>query len=547
MHNVMSDRITALYERLSREDELSGASNSITNQQEILEKYAKDNGFSNIRHFTDDGYSGVSFTRPAFMEMMELAEQGKIGTIIVKDHSRLGRNRLIVGQLLEEDFDRLDVRYIAIMDNIDTAHGLSDFLPVQDVFNEMHAKNTSQKVRAVFKNKGNSGKRLTTNPPYGYMKNPDNKDEWIVDEVAAEIVKRIYALCIDGIGPTQIAKRLTAEEIPTPSEHMWSTGRKPTDTTAIPCRWTPRSTADILDRMEYIGHTVNFRSTTKSFKNKATIKFAKEDWKIFEDTHEPIIDKETWEVVQNLRKNKRRPNRTGKVSMFSGLLFCADCGAKLYYCTAKDFKENQHHFTCSTARKGQNCSTHFIREVVLKDIVLDNFLAVMEQIKADEQKFARKMMDKSTADQRKTLAKKRREVEQTDKRIADLNVLFTRIYEDNVLGKISDEQFQLLSTNYTNEQSELREKSATLTAELETEQEQTEGIEKFIAKVRKLTKPKELTAEIVHEFIEKVVIHQSVKLDGKQRTQQIEIHYNGVGIVEDDSDTTKPNSKENAA
>jgi len=544
----MSDKkITALYCRLSRDVEPAGESNSITNQKEILETYTKDNGFTNIRFFVDDGFSGVGFTRPGFMEMMELAESGKVSTIIVKDHSRLGRNRLIVGQLLEEDFVRLGVRYIAIMENIDTANGLSEFLPIQDYFNEMHARNTSQKVRATFKNKGNSGKRLTTNPPYGYMKNPDNKEEWIVDEVAAEVVKRIYQLCIEGLGATQIAKKLSAEKVPTPSEHLRNTGRKQTQVTLVPCRWAARATADILDRMEYIGHTVNFRSTTKSFKDKTTIDLPKEDWKIFENTHEPIIEKETWEVVQNLRKGKRRQNREGKISMFSGMLFCVDCGAKLYYCTAKDFGESQHYFTCSTARCGRGCTTHFIREVALKDIVLENLQSVLREVKCNEEKFARKMMDKSTADQRKELAKKRREVEQIDKRIAELNILFTKVYEDNALGKISDEQFQLLSNNYTNEQTELREKSKKLTAELEIEQEQTDGVEKFIAKVRNVTEPKELTPELVHEFIEKIVIHQSEKVSGKQRTQKIIIYYNGVGIIEDDTNTSKSKSKENAA
>jgi len=543
----MSDELTALYERLSKDDENSGESNSIKNQKDILEKYAKDNGFSNIRHFSDDGFSGVSFTRPAFMEMMELAEQGKIKTIIVKDHSRLGRNRLIVGQLLEEVFERLGIRYIAILDNIDSAKGLSEFLPIQDYFNEMHARNTSQKVRATFKNKGNSGKRLTTNPPYGYMKNPNNKEEWIIDEPAAEVVKRIYQLCIDGFGPTQIAKKLTADNMPTPSQHTENAGRK-TCATSVASRWSPRATADILDRMEYIGHTVNFRSTTKSFKDKTTIDLPKEEWKIFENTHPAIIDSETWEVVQNLRKNKRRQNREGKISMFSGLLFCADCDKKLYYCTAKDFGETQHFFTCSTYRKNVDmCQTHFIREFALKEIVLENLLSVLKEVKCNEEKFARKMMDKSTADQRKALAKKRREVEQAEKRITELNVLFTKVYEDNALGKISDEQFKLLSENYTREQSELREKSAKLTAELETEQEQTEGIEKFITKVRNLTEPKELTAELVNEFIEKIVIHQSVKSADKKRTQEIIIYYNGVGIIEDDTGTSKSKSKENAA
>lgn len=263
-----NDRITALYCRLSRDDEQLGESNSITNQKSILSKYAENNNFKNIKFFVDDGYSGTSFTRPAFMEIMELAEQGQIGTIIVKDHSRLGRNRLIVGQLLEEDFVRLNVRYIAIMDNIDTDKGLNDFLPIQDWFNEMHAKNTSQKVRAVFKNKGNSGIPLTTFLPYGYIKDPNNKDKWLVDEPAAEVVRKIYNLCIQGYGTTQIARKLKEDGIMTPTEYYRSLGRKsPTKVQEVKNFWNADTVNNILDRQEYIGDTVNFRSTQRSFKD----------------------------------------------------------------------------------------------------------------------------------------------------------------------------------------------------------------------------------------------------------------------------------------
>jgi len=313
----------------------------------IVEKYTKENGFKNTKFFIDDGYSGVSFTRPAFMELMELAEAGKIETIIVKDHSRLGRNRLVVGQLLEEDFVRLSVRYIAIMDNVDTKNGLSDFLPGQDWFNGMHAKNTSKKVRAVFQNKGMSGKPLTTVIPYGYKKNEANPDEWLVDEKAAEVVRKIFRLCVEGYGPTQTANILFSEDIPTLTEYWQSQGRKTSALPAVPHKWAARTVADILERQEYIGDTVNFRSTTRSFKDKTKIERPKDEWKIFENTHEAIIDRETWELVQTLRTNKRRPNRTGEVSMFSGLLYCGDCGETLYYSVTNNYSREQAYFFCS--------------------------------------------------------------------------------------------------------------------------------------------------------------------------------------------------------
>lgn len=297
MKQLESDKITALYSRLSRDDELSGESNSITNQKSILSKYANENNFQNIKFFVDDGYSGTTFTRPAFMEIMELAEQGKIGTIIVKDHSRLGRNRLIVGQLLEEDFVRLNIRYIAIMDNIDSSKGLNDFLPIQDWFNEMHAKNTSQKVRAVLKNKGESGISLANNVPYGYKKDESDKAKWQVDETSAKIVKEIFNLFIQGHGTFEIARILRERKILTPSEYNASISRNSINQ-EYQYKWCGATVAGILDRQEYIGDTVNFKSTTRSYKDKTRINLPKEDRKIFKNTHEPIIDEYTWNIAK---------------------------------------------------------------------------------------------------------------------------------------------------------------------------------------------------------------------------------------------------------
>lgn len=304
-----------------------------------MERYAKENHLPNPCFFADDGYSGVSFTRPAFMEIMDLAEQGKIGTIVTKDHSRLGRNRLIVGQLLEEDFVRLDVRYIAIMENIDTAKGVSDIVPMQDLFNEWHAKNTSDKVKRVMQSRGCSGVPLTVHLPYGYKKSAEDKTHWLIDEPAAEVVRKIFQMCVNGLGPTQIARQLKAEEIPTPSEYLHSRGvNHPTKPPIVPHNWITSTVVHILERQEYVGDTVNFRSCRRSFKLKQRVDRPQEDWKIFPNTHPPIIDRETFALVQQLRQHRRRPTKSGIVSIFSGLLYCADCGEKLYYSCTNNYK-----------------------------------------------------------------------------------------------------------------------------------------------------------------------------------------------------------------
>ena len=529
--NKQSEKITALYCRLSRDDEQEGTSGSIKNQQSILEKYAKDNGFKNTRVFVDDGWSGTTFARPAFTEIMELAEKGMIGTLIVKDHSRLGRNRLVVGQLLEEGFDSLGVRYIAIMDNIDTAKGISDLVPMQDLFNEWHAKNTSQKVRNVFKNKGMSGVPLTTNPPFGYMKNPDNTKEWIVDEEAAKTVRQIFTLCVEGLGPTQIAKRLKAAKVPTPTEYWISIGRNCSKPPAVPYNWCADTVANILSKQEYCGDTVNFRSTTKSFKNKTKIERPQEEWKIFPNTHQAIINREVFELVQELRQHRRRPTKSGIVSWFSGLLYCADCGEKLYYSVTNNYKREQAYFFCSSFRKNSDeCSAHYIREKVVMENVLESMRRILLNVQAFEKEFARKQMECYSEDKKRELAEKRRELNKAKKRITEIDGLIQKLYEDNAIGKISDERYATLSISYEEEQRGLKAALPDMETYLETETDKTESLQRFIDKVKRITEIKELTAELVHEFIDKIVVHAPRYLDGK-RVQLIDIYYNGVGIL----------------
>ncbi len=525
------DKITALYCRLSRDDEQDGLSGSIKNQQAILEKYAQENGFKNTRVFIDDGWSGTNFARPAFTEIMELAEKGRIDTLIVKDHSRLGRNRLIVGQLLEEGFDSLGVRYIAIMDNIDTAKGISDLVPMQDLFNEWHAKNTSQKVRNVFKSKGMSGAPLTTNPPYGYLKDPENKNGWIVDEEAAKTVRQIFAWCVDGLGPTQIAKRLKAAKVPTPTEHWGNIGRNCSKPPAIPYNWCSATVADILSKQEYCGDTINFRSTTKSFKNKKKIDRPPEEWQIFKNTHPAIIDREVFALVQELRKHRRRPTKSGIVSPFSGLLYCADCGEKLYYSVTNNYKREQAYFFCSSYRKNSEvCSAHYIREKVVEQIVLESMQRILLNVQALEKEFARKQMGCYTEDKKKQLAAKHRELSKAKKRIAEIDALIQKIYEDNASGKLSDEHYATLSLSYEEEQKTLKAAVPELQSFLETETDKTESLQRFIQKVKQITELKVLTPELIHEFVDKIVVYAPRYLDGK-RVQLLDIYYSGVGIL----------------
>ena len=524
-------RITALYAGLSRDDEKDGISGSIQNQRAILEKFAADNHLSNPRFMFDDGCSGVTFARPAFMEIMELAEQGLVANLVVKDHSRLGRNRLVVGQLLEEDFVRLNVRYIAIMDNIDTANGVSDIVPMQDLFNEWHAKNTSDKVRRVMQSRGNAGIPLTTNVPYGYKKDPMDKNRWMVDGPAAEVVQRIFRMSVSGLGPTQIAKKLRSEGVLTPSEYQRGNGVNcPTKLPEYPHKWCSHTVAEILDRQEYVGDTVNFRTYRQSFKLKKQLDRPQEEWKIFPDTHPAIIDRETFVLVQNLRQHRRRPTRTGIVSMFSGLLYCADCGSKLGYSATNNYKREQAYFFCSGYRKNTDlCSAHYIREKVVAQLVLEGLQRLLWYVQVYEERFAQEQMERFGLQEKRELTAKRRELDKAKQRVSEIDQLIQKSYEDMSKGLLSEERFATLSLSLEAEQKQLKMVIPAMEASLDATTDKAADLQRFIERARQVTRLTELTPEIVREFIEKIVVSKPDKVDGK-RHQRVDIHYNTIGL-----------------
>ena len=526
-----SDKITALYCRLSRDDELQGDSNSIVNQKNILSKYAKENGFKNLQYFVDDGFSGTNFNRPSWKDLIALVEDNMVGTIIVKDMSRLGRDYLKVGFYTEVMFVEKNIRFIAINNGIDSANQTdSDFTPFLNIINEWYAKDTSKKIRAVMKAKGESGKHLTTRPPFGYMKSPDDKTKWIVDDEAAQIVKKIFALCLEGYGTSQIARILKKKKILTPFSYWHSKGQA-FKSSENPYNWSADTIAGIIEKKEYLGHTVNFKTYKQSYKSKKKCTNPEEKHLIFENTHEAIIDVDTWERVQELRKNKRRPTRTGKSNMFSGIAYCADCGQKLYYCTSKYFESRQDHFVCSTSRKGkENCSTHFIRATILEQGVLAHLKYVIGTVASYENQFRKVLGAKQKAEVKKELSAKKKQLSKSESRIKELDLLFQRIYEDNVSGKISDERFEMLSANYETEQAELKQIIEKLSAEISESEEQSDNVERFISKVHKYFDLQELTPSVLNDMVKRVYVHAPQTIDGK-RTQEIDIVYDLVGIL----------------
>ncbi len=526
-----SDKITALYCRLSRDDELQGDSNSIVNQKNILSKYAKENGFKNLKYFVDDGFSGTNFNRPSWNDLIALVEDNKVGTIIVKDMSRLGRDYLKVGFYTEVMFVEKNIRFIAINNGIDSANQAdSDFTPFLNIINEWYAKDTSKKIRAVMKAKGESGKHLTTRPPFGYMKSPDDKTRWIVDDEAAQIVKKIFALCLEGYGTSQIARILKDKKILTPFSY-WNSKGQAFKSSKNPYNWSADTIAGIIEKKEYLGHTVNFKTYKQSYKSKKKCTNPEEKHLIFENTHEAIIDVDTWERVQELRKNKRRPTRTGKSNMFSGIAYCADCGQKLYYCTSKYFESRQDHFVCSTSRKGkENCSTHFIRATILEQGVLAHLKYVIGTVAGYENQFRKVLGAKQKAEVKKELSAKKKLLSKSESRIKELDLLFQRIYEDNVSGKISDERFEMLSANYETEQAELKQIIKKISAEISETEEQSDNVERFISKVHKYFDLQELTPLVLNDMVKRVYVHAPQITDGK-RTQEIDIVYDLVGIL----------------
>ncbi len=520
----MTDKITALYCRLSQDDMLQGESNSITNQKAILKKYAEDNGFRNPVFYVDDGVSGTTFERDGFKSMMADVEAGKVGTVITKDLSRLGRDYLKTGELIEIVFPDYDVRYIAINDGVDTFKSENELMAFKNIFNDWYARDTSKKIRAVFKAKGQSGKPLSL-PIYGYKKSEADKNMWLVDDEAAEVVRRIFKLCIEGYGPVQIARILTQEGIPTPTAYALSQGRDNGHKNAKLHRWSGKTISHILDRPEYIGHTVNFRTHKKSYKNKKTVRNPQEEWLIFENTHEPIVTQQEFDLVQELRKNKRRPTKHEEVNPFSGMVYCADCGNKMYLCRATSLTADQEHLKCSTYSSDKDaCSAHFIRTVVLNEIVLNELNKLLARVKEHEDEFVQAAMDNSVQKQSSELIKAKKALKQAEKRIIELDRLFTRLYEDNVSGKISDERFSIMSAGYEDEQKKLRATVAELTDFIETAEQKSADVTAFIRAVQKYEHITELTPEIMHELIEKIVVHAPDKSSG-HRTQQIDIYY----------------------
>ena len=528
--------ITALYPRLSHEDELQGESNSISNQKRILETYAKQNGFSNLRWYTDDGYSGANFQRPGFQAMLADIEAGKVGTVIVKDMSRLGRNYLQVGMYTEMIFPQKNVRFIAINDGVDSAQGENDFAPLRNIFNEWLVRDTSKKIKAVKRSKGMSGKPITSKPVYGYLMDED--ENFIIDEEAAPVVRQIYSLCLAGNGPTKIARMLTEQQIPTPGTLEYRrTGSTRRYHPGYECKWATNTVVHLLENREYTGCLVNFKTEKPSYKLKHSIENPPEKQAVFENHHEPIIDRETWERVQELRKQRKRPNRYDEVGLFSGILFCADCGSVMYQQRYQTDKRKQDCYICGSYKKRTaDCTAHFIRTDLLTAGVLFNLRKVTSYAAKHEARFMKLLIEQNEDGDRRRNAAKKKELETAEKRISELSAIFKRLYEDSVTGRISDERFTELSADYEAEQKELKERAAKLREELSKVQEATENAEKFMNVVRRHTTIEELTPTLLREFVEKIVVHESVALDGKRRgklrRQEIEIYYSFVGKVE---------------
>lgn len=526
-----SEKFTILYCRLSRDDELQGDSNSIVNQKNILSKYAKENGFKNTHFIVDDGYSGTNFQRPGWNELLELIDNNKVETIIVKDMSRLGRDYLKVGFYTEVLFVEKNIRFIAINNGIDSSNQTdSDFTPFLNIINEWYAKDTSKKIRAVMKAKGESGKYLTTRPPFGYTKSPDDNTKWIVDDEAARVVKMIFDLCLEGYGTSQIARILKDKKVLTPFSY-WNTKGQAFKYSENPHNWSAGTVAGIIEKKEYLGHTVNFKTYKQSYKSKKKCTNPEEKQLVFENTHEPVIDADTWKRVQELRRNKRRPSKTGKTNMFSGIAYCADCGQKLYYCTSNYFESCQDHFVCSTSRKGKEyCSTHFIRAVVLEKGVLAHLKYVIGYVSAYEKQFREIMSAKQKAEVKKEISTKKKLLAKCENRISELDRLFKNIYEDKANRVLSEDRFKMLAEDYEKEQQELELKIVSLSAEISETEEQSDNLEKFISKIHKYLDLQELTPTVLNDMVKRVYVHAPQTVDGK-RTQQIDICYDLVGIL----------------
>ena len=530
-----TDKITALYCRLSQEDSLDGESNSISNQKKLLLAYCKDHNLPNPVFFVDDGYSGTDYDRPGFQAMLDEIEAGRVAVCCTKDLSRLGRNSTLTGMFINITFAKHNVRYIAINDNYDTLNPNSvdnDFAGIRMWFNEFYARDTSRKIRAVNKAKGERGERLTTNVPYGYRKNPEDNKDWIIDEEAAMVVRHIFDLCMEGRGPMQIAKQLKEEMILNPTAYKRKNGIKsPSPEPADPYSWNINTIVHILERQEYTGCTVNFKTYTNSIWDKKQRETPEENRVVFYNTHPAIIDLATFDKVQEIRQQRHRRTKTGKSNMFSGLVFCADCKARMYYCTTSYFEERQDHFVCGNYRSNTgSCSAHFIRAVVLEQLVLEHIQNVIWFVLHHEAYFRANMEQLHRMQAEEKLHTMRKELAKGEKRIQELDRLFIHLYEDHVAGKVSDERFAMMSRNYEDEQQTLKMDMENLRQEIEAQEQKNQDLELFIQKVKKYADLEELTPYAVHDLIKAIYIEAPDKSSGKRR-QSIHIQYDLVGFI----------------
>lgn len=524
--------VTALYARLSKDDDLVGDSNSIVHQKEILAKYAKEHGFTNIEFYVDDGFSGTNFNRPDFQRMMADAEEGKISTVIVKDMSRFGRDYIMVGYYTEIYFSNLDIRFIAINDNVDSnIQTENDLTPFKNVFNEWYARDTSKKIRAVFKAKGNSGKHLTTNPPFGYKKDPNDKEKWIIDDEAAATVRRIFQMYVDGYRISEIGHKLTEEKVETPMLYYMNRGIKTNARSEYPEIWDLMSIKYILSQTAYAGHTVNFQTAVKSYKTKKQVNLPRNQWVIFRNTQEAIIDEKTFETVQQMRKAKRARTKYNEPNMFSGLLYCADCGNHL---TIQRVARNRKmdNFSCATYRKKKKglCSCHRILVSDLETIVKNDLQKVCEYVFLHEKEFTDEYLSGSKRETVRFQAKTKAELKRLSERQEEIGKIIRKLYEDNVCGRITDERFDFLAKSYDDEGNELKTKIQELKNALASSVQDEEKLSKFLKVVKSYTKIEELTTEILNSFIEKIYIGETEKYDGR-KMQEVEIIYKFVGAI----------------
>ena len=529
---MRNEKITPLYERLSRDDELQGESNSISNQKQMLEDFARRNGLPNPTHFTDDGISGTRFDRPGFLAMMEEVEAGRVEAIVIKDMSRLGRDYLKVGQVMEVLRQR-GVRLIAINDGVDSLKGDDDFTPFRNIMNEFYARDTSRKIRSVFKSKGMSGKHLTGTVIYGYLWD-EKREHWLVDEEAAEVVRRIFSLTLEGYGPYQIACKLSADRIEIPVVHLarFNEGVNRSKPVKDPYGWGSSTIVNILKKREYLGHTINFK-TRKHFKDKKSHYVSEDEWTIFENTHEAIIDQQTFDLAQKIRSNVRRyPNGWGEAAPLTGLLYCADCGGKMYVHRTNNGKRVSQ-YTCSNYAKvpcGTLCPTqHRINESAVLTLVSDTLRAIAEYSRNDRTEFIHTVQETQVAQQSADISKKRRRLAAAQKRAGELEKLICKIYEDNALGKLPDARYRALDAQYAKEQDALEIEIAELEKAVTGYEQSQKSAEKFIALIDKYENFDTLTNTMLNEFVEKILVHERARKGSQDTTQEIEIYFNFLG------------------